>query len=1100
MELTGEQRKAIDCKGRVIVSASAGSGKTFVMIKRLVSAILNGADCENVLAVTFTKKAAGQMRDKLRIALIDAIKNSDSAEEKKKLKVQLTKLASANISTIHAFCAKLLRTYFYALGIDGTFDIISADDGEAKKLKNSAVDSLFERYYAEDNKHFKLLLKCYRKKRNDASLKYTLLDAYTKLRENARYKDILNSVQSVFTEEGFDKICGEINQLCSEKYLALKCAAEQFAKDFYHPNEQYKKILEDIIKNLENAEKSDIFAPQPPLTAMTKPRDKTEGEKEAGEVFKTFKAKLTLRYKNVKEDVKDREYELDKFLKSGEIAVALSYVLMQLDAEYSALKADENKLDYNDLEHLTLKLLDDEVLRKEISSKFDLVFVDEYQDVNSVQEEIISKIGGDNVFLVGDIKQAIYGFRGSKPVYFKDKFEKYLVSGNALRLSHNFRSSDGVLKFVNSVFSTVMTEQSSGIDYSGQGVMLCGGGYPEGYGDVCIHVFGSEECEKSEPEVYSVKSGLAGVKHSREALAVLEIVKRELRSQHYDLKSGEMVDTQPSDICILTRKHNSNADEIARTLSDAGYSVIGAEDSNIFNRAEVRQMFDILSYLDNTEQDIPLATALLSPLGDFTCDDLARIKTGARLPDRPAFRDCCKKYATLHNDVITEKLKRFDKKVKRLRELAKVLSGAEIVDKILEGTGLEAVYSAGNGSKLRNVRRLAEEGEGVTVSAMLQKLKDGGYKIKLLSPVSEDSIKLMTMHSSKGLEFPIVIISDICATYKGMEGDSIAFDEKTGFAPKYYDFNEMTVYTPVSARLAKLKESREELRNEYNLFYVACTRAMCNLHIMAEEVKFYDPSQLCFANCYADMFDLSKYNLDFMENITDDTAKDGINIVSSADNGIKEIIESKFMREYVRADSVNLPVKSSASAILRLYSDENFKVCELFEGEGETGTERGEAYHRFLELCNFAVKDREGISGEIERFVSEGRLSPSQRELIDADELSAILAMPVFCGLEGRKTFREQEFLCRLPANVLFKTEADDAVLVQGAIDLLVKTDGGYQIVDYKYSHKDDDGLIHSYKRQLELYRNAVSQITGTEKDRISATIVNILKKRQINL
>ena len=195
MKITEEQRAAIDSAGRTIVSASAGSGKTFVMIQKLVAAIRGGVDLDNVLAVTFTKKAAAQMKEKLRSALIAGM-DGVPAEIRTRLKVQLSKISSASISTIHAFCAKLLRTYFYAVGIDGGFDIISSDDASAKDFKNRTLENMFERYYNEDNAYFKTLLKCYRKKRGDAYLKNLIVSSYEKLRINADYADILDGAAS----------------------------------------------------------------------------------------------------------------------------------------------------------------------------------------------------------------------------------------------------------------------------------------------------------------------------------------------------------------------------------------------------------------------------------------------------------------------------------------------------------------------------------------------------------------------------------------------------------------------------------------------------------------------------------------------------------------------------------------------------------------------------------------------------------------------------------------------------------------------------------------------------------------------------------------
>lgn len=1100
MNLTDEQVAAISSRGKTIVSASAGSGKTFVMIRKLVEAIEGGTDLDNVLAVTFTKKAAAQMKEKLRAALIERLSGAD-AKKRAAIKVQLSKISSADISTIHSFCARLLRTYFYSVGIDGTFDIISADDSAAKEYKQRALENMFERYYEEDEPDFKLLLKCYRKKRGDAFLKNLILSAYEKLRITADYMRLLNSVDELYTLKGFNSVCGEIQRLADEGYKKLRLAVKQFAGTFISPRKEYGQILDEMVCTLENSVGKSIFAPMTPLTVTKKPMDKTPEEKEQGESFKKFRESINSAYKSYTSDIEDEDTELERFFESGETAKAFARILKDFDGEYTQIKREENKLDYNDLEHLTLELLRNDEVRKEINGKYTCVFVDEYQDVNPVQEEIISRVGGENVFLVGDVKQAIYGFRGSKSLFFAEKFERLQGNdGNALRLSNNFRSSDGVLDFVNSVFSQAMTSDSCGFDYSRGSIMRRGGGYPEGYGSAEIHVFGKDEEEKTQPEVYSVKQDEKKASHTREGLAVLEVVKRELQSKYFDLKTGEERDVQPGDICILTRKRSKSAEGIARALTDAGYCVSGAQEADILSKPEVRQMLDILSYIDDTQQDVPLAGALLSPLGGLTCNELATIRIAAKGRGKQPFRLCCEQYAKGDNE-IAAKLRLFYARADRLRDIAEVLTAAEVIDKIAEGVGLEAIYSGGNGEKLKNLRRLAAEGENMSVSAFLAKIK-GGTQIAAPGAASSDSIKIMTMHASKGLEFPVVIIADICAGFKGRVQSELPFDEKYGFAPKCFDSENMLTYETLLRRLIARTNGREELKNELNLFYVACTRAMCRLHVMAQEITPYDPLSASEAARYSELFDISAYPHSQTE-FCETEFKTAVNavIMGEPDPHLKGSLESTFMRPYAHAESVNLPVKSSASAILKLAEEDGcFKAHKLFSGEGETGTERGTAYHRFLELCDFGVRGGEGISAELDGFVKEGKMSAEQRELLNIEELKEILAMPVFESVKGAQLMREREFLCRLPANEIFETTADDPVLIQGALDLLVLNRDGYHIIDYKYSKKSDEQLAASYAKQLALYKKAVAVITGAKPENIKTTLVNIFNKRQIQL
>ena len=1112
---------AIDERGRVIVSAAAGSGKTFVMMQKLIGAIENGVDLDSVLAVTFTKKAAAQMKEKLRKSIIERIKelseeinSGNRAEENRAkcalLKAQLPKIQTADISTIHSFCARVLRTYFYAIDIDGTFDIMASDDAQATDYKRRVADELFDSYYEGDNENsekFKTLLSFYRRSRKDEHLRGLIFSGYEELRKTVDYNLLLDRAETLYTDEGFEEVCRDLSALADEKYTRLISDIEEFSRDFHSPFPEYGKIFEEMIEACKNSVGRDIFAPQLDFFVTKKPAMKkdraSEEEIEADNAFKKFRDKVKDRYEGIRGDICDRESEKARFFASGIPAKAYASVLKDFEREYTRLKRDENKLDYNDLEHYTLKLLKNEEIAGEIKGKYSCVFVDEYQDVNQVQEEIISSIGGENVFLVGDIKQAIYGFRGSESKHFRKKFEDFNSgNGKALKLPNNFRSSDAVLDFVNSIFSGIMTEESCRINYIEDGWMKPGGGYPENYGSAKIHIFGKDEDEREELGVYSVKGAEGEVKYSREARAVLKIVEEELKCMHFDVGTGEMVQTQPGDVCILTRKHNEGAEEIARILSDNGYSVSGAQGENITSRPEIRKIVDILSYIDNKQQDIPLATALLSPLGGLSHEELACIRIAFKSEKRASFRDCCKWYIKYNNDPVARKLRAFRVKIENLRDLAEVFTASEMIDKILEDTGLEAEYS--RGEKLKNIRRLASEGEKISVSALLAKLRSG-YEIKSPASSSSDSIKIMTMHASKGLEFPVVILSDICATFKGMEYNELPLSKKFGFAPKCFDEEAMLTYDTVLRKLVKESASKEELENELNLFYVACTRAKCNLHILAEEMIPFNRAQTAEANAYAKLFDMREFaeQMD-LDGDSPDTGKsvsgtfEGLE--NATDSELYKRINSRFAREYLAANSVNLPVKSSASAILKMGEEDAVCTKQLFGGEGETGTEKGIAYHRFLELCDFNVKDKEGIERELESFLNRGLISEEQRALLDSGTLTEILNIPIFGTLGGATLYREQEFLCRLPANEIMDTDAPDKVLIQGAIDLLAKTDTGYKIIDYKYSQKSGEQLVHTYSKQLALYKKAVHAITRTDEKKIETVIVNIFRKQQINL
>lgn len=1113
--LTEEQLAAVQMQGKLIVSASAGSGKTFVMIKKIADLIESGADIDEILAVTFTNKAAAQMKEKLRLELISRIETADEGV-KSHLKEQLSKIPSANVSTVHSFCSQLLRTYFYELDIDGSFDIISDESDEAAYM-SKAMEFLCDRLYESVDKDFMHLLSCFRRKRSDAWLKTLITEGFKSVKNTVNYREKLKNARFLFSAEGFDEICAEHHSFAVEKLRRIERETYEFYNTFNPENkEAYGKRFNEILTSLEAViNERDIFKPLPKLSS-NKPSDKPE-DKEEGERYKKFRTRIGEEYNSVY-NFKSREEEEQAFYKSGETAVAFCNVLLQFDTEYMRIKRDEGKLDFSDLEQYTLQLLNNEDVLFEINQKFKYVYVDEYQDVNPVQEKIISSLGAKNLFLVGDVKQAIYGFRGSKSLFFAQKFGEFgSGEGHALKLSNNFRSSDGVINFVNTLFSDVICEETCDIDYKNTSTMLRGGLYPEGVGYAKVHVFGKEEkAEKNFDGVYSVVADAKKSKPSREGLAVVQLVKECLGKQYYDLNTGKYKKIETGDICVLTRKRKNNSvTGIVRALTDAGFSVSGSQDANICNRPEVKKMLDILSYIDNSEQDIPLATALLSPIGNLTENEIAQIKIKTYLLDQKKekeqklyFRQRCKYYVDNFGDAIGQKLKRFYERIEKLREYSCLYGAASLIDKILEITSWEAQYSRNGGFRLKNVRRLAAEAYGsfgeLSLSAFLQKLKVGGYKISAPENSSPNSIKVMTMHASKGLEFPIVILADVARTFKGNEVSDMPYDDYYGFAPKYHDGDNFVRYETVLSKLVKLRAKREEYKNEANLYYVACTRAMYGLHVLVSDLGEFSAPDPFSANSYAKMTDLKKFNPEYMQiNAEEQDENQDEILISAPDESLAENIGEKFNKKYPFEQSVDLPVKSSASQIMNILGeDEYFATEKLFPPEqaDSSSAEIGIAYHRFLQLCDFSAKSCEEIKREMEYFTQSGQITAEQSKILSVEKLSQILKMSVFKGLEGATCYREREFLCRIPANEIFPTDADDGILIQGAIDLLAFTKNGCKIIDYKYSSNNDEYLKREYRLQLKTYKKAVSLICGIDEKTVSTVIVNIKRGSEIIL
>ncbi|MDE7301502.1 MAG: UvrD-helicase domain-containing protein, partial [Clostridia bacterium] len=758
-------------------------------------------------------------------------------------------------------------------------------------------------------------------------------------------------------------------------------------------------------------------------------------------------------------------------------------------------------------------------------------FVDEYQDVNPIQDEIISAVAGGDLFCVGDVKQAIYGFRGSSSSFFAAKSAAAVGGGNFIVLPDNFRSASAVIKFVNNLFSEIMRPPVCGINYADKHEMRGGALYPqgaEGVAEICRFDGGGQDKKEAEG-VYSVEEATSvGNVISAEGRAVLSLVKEALNGSYYDTDSGAMKKVEAGDICVLCRKRsNKNAQSIVRALVSAGYAVAGAAEVNVCERPDIVRILDILSYLENGEQDVPLAAALLSPLGGLTPVQLAKIRVaGGNVKEEPLFRNCVERYAKERDDGLAQRLKLFFERVKKLRTLATCTGAATLIDEIVATGGFASTFdSSAKLAALRCLQREAYSPSGeLYLSQFLYKIKLGGNKVLAPSSLAADSIKVMTMHASKGLEFPVVIVADVAAQFKGDSYDEMPFDDEFGFAPKFYGQSTRVYKNTVLRRLIKFRREQEELNNEINLFYVACTRAKYALYVLNSGTERYSKVAEVGATSYAELFDADAFNprtLDIQPTV--EAVDEGARTIdlSRADEKTAEALGEAAFSRYPYALGTELPVKSSASRLIATIEEEGDAPLFGYEitaekGDG-TSIEKGLAYHRFLQLCDFNKRSEREISEELAVFVYNGLMTEAERNLLSVDELVKILSMPAFIRLEGKELFREREFVCRLPSqdylalrggeNRQYTVGEDDGngVIMQGAIDLLaVRREGGKvisaEIIDYKYSAGTEEYVKAHYAPQLALYQSVVAKIYGLPTDKVKKTIINIRTLKQTDM
>ena len=635
---------------------------------------------------------------------------------------------------------------------------------------------------------------------------------------------------------------------------------------------------------------------------------------------------------------------------------------------------------------------------------------------------------------------------------------------------------------MNRVFSYAMTEKTSGIDYARE-PMRGGSRYGGHDGKVCF--YSVPEAQKEAPP----KRGVYDIWKKREreydaqAEMIADIVMGEYGSEWYDADEKLVKKVRFGDIALLVRSNSSDVDRIIAALSKRDIPVSSTAKVNVCDFWEARLLIDFLSYLDNPEQDIPMAGALLSRIGGMTEAELCKVREA--FPAEKNFRTALRKYSRLE-DTLALKLKAFFLRSEQYRAQAEVNSCAEIANFLLSD-GLEAEISAKKDGELRmrRVNRLISEMQG-SVGDFLRRLKAAKYRVDYSENGGEDAVKVMTIHASKGLEFPVVILPGLNNPFHGPDRDEVLFSEDYLFAPKSFDRERGLVYENVLRRAAMLKMDGEERRGELNLFYVAMTRAKYRLHMI---FRSFEQGDAVHAKRFSDFVDFEpceKYITESEFHPAEEEEKK--ELVYRADEKLVERLKEVFGRQ--PQDAEMLPMKSTATQIL-----EEERERSEFRGTGKGSTvQEGLAYHAFLQNADFSKTAEE----EFSRMREEKILSEEYLALISVENLKKIFALPAIQRMKGRQVLREQKFLAMLPASKLYDTNCEDEILVQGAIDAMYMEEEGWVILDYKYSSRGEEELKKSYAPQIAVYKLAAERALGVEG--IRARLINIRRCEEIEM
>ncbi len=1107
MQVLKEQGLAINHNnGNMLVSASAGSGKTFVMIERANRLIVEGkATVKDILMVTFTELAAGEMKERLKQKLIKQANGNERIIE------QIMEISTADICTLHSFCTRLIRKYFFEVDLTPDFNI--ADENLSIIYKSQAIDKTFLNLYSVGEKWFVKLTDRYKSRRKDQDFKDMLVKMYDISQIEAYPQQFLKKYQALYGKNSYKKIVNEYQTLIN-KTLELEISRlEQAIKVFTDCEEKpYISYAETILTEIKKVYGGGVYAClNAPEKFATMPSARLKGEKSKAqkEALAEVRKQFLALCERVKSHLTTKERDEAMLSELYIDAENITKILNLFQENYSKLKLEDNILDYEDLQHYALKILNNPEILSEIKDKYKYIFVDEYQDTNGIQEEIITKISKDNVFMVGDVKQSIYGFRGCRPEFFENKFDLLSREGDsAVRLNYNFRSAKNVVDGVNQIFCHCMNLEAYGADYASSSMLVYGNLYGDHKGRTEIHRYIPEKQtrQKQKPEVYDVSknflveedSDVKGV-----SCMIAEIIKKELASTYFDLSTGEERAINYSDIALISRTNkSSDIYPIVQGLRKLGVPISSAISENVLDYAEVILLVNALELMDNFYQDIPLVSVMKSPIGKFTEEELAKIviyyKDNYKVTDFK--EDNCFYKAVLYylknaNGELFDKLALFKNYFDEIRYLSDFIGAKEILNKLVTDSYYEhaLLASAFGEVKVKRVRKFISEAESqgvkLTVREFIKKIKTSSKGFEMTQDTPENTVKTITAHSSKGLEFPVVILCGLEVKKRANNYfKTFISDSEYGFALNYFNDAEKTVSETLVRGLIKEKQKLSALKEDLRLFYVASTRAKYSLHLTYKASSEIRKSEFFGSDCFAECIPLNMPVTEWREeNLIKGLNKNQIRKVFVGEYLEKdyEKMQKCYAFKYQFTADTTLTLKTSATELGA--TEELLDEYYLTQEKGKTGAEAGIIAHKILENLDFNDGD---FYGQINSFIENKTITSEELSLVNTKKLfNAIKTSEIF-PINDKKVYKEQKFIAHIPASELLGVDSNENVLVQGVIDLLIVSGDSAEIIDYKYSKLSTEGLKKKYAKQLDIYASAVSKALKKKVDK--KIIVNI--------
>lgn len=1081
MKIAEQERILENKKKNMLVSASAGSGKTYIMIKYISQLICEErVPLKDFLILTFTKAAATEMKERLQKRLKESGADDFVIE-------QIDALSTANISTIHAYCEKCLKKYANLLDLNENFTI--ADENMSQKVRQTAFEKAINRYEIEQTLEFENLMFNYKNDKN-------------------KVRDIIFEIETL------------VNSIADKESFIdenINHSANYFEKALNYLYKQFKLFFQSILAKVEQLHLSDFEAglrecifnllDSKDLFEMTLAAQKTKfpnlpKRKEVGDDVVEALREIRQEFNKKIEQILELNLESQENVNFQKLAVLEKNMLQLLgfyEKEQEILKKNQNLLDFYDLEKFMKRLSTQENLFAGLR----FVFVDEYQDTNKVQERIVKNIAKNcNFVAVGDVKQGIYGFRlASSEIFLKDirDFEKD-TNSVVNYLKSNFRSSQKVLDFVNDIFKVCMTKDLTGVDYK-ESSMLSGKAefVEDGCKAITIDLVDKkEEDEELLPEIYSVKNAelYTNRKNQNMLFAIAKRISQVLGSKISD--NGMLRPCTYKDIAILSRKRDDLFNELEAFLQKMGIPVVSTSRNMLMSEPEIQVLRNYLKLALNLDDDIALVSVLASALYDVNMQEILN-------EIRQDKCSLCEAIKKSENRKIIAFLENLDK----FRKNFLIFGGKKSFFELFEKTNYRAKINLSQNHQKLNlfidkfIEEISSCGFEFDLPRLINYFETVDISVSSEASEVEDAVLLTTIHNSKGLEYPIVFLIGCDQSLKKTPPKSgVEINEEFGLALKRYDLESNIEIMTVKMRAIKEFQSKKSFVEELMIFYVALTRAKNRIYLFGNSGEFKNYS-LSACDSY---FDLIFYALNLQ---TDDYESDSLQICNIRDfdetffeDEQKDTVayanddQLKRIRDYLEFkykfdELTNFKLKESVTALNKKNIENNL---ESFSNESFVFTtnavETGNAYHLALKELNFVeINSFEDLCVQLNKKEIDS-------ELIDKDLLyQNILLLKPFCN--NAKVYKEKEFILKDSLkNLLQKVDFEDKILVQGIIDFFAVSEKEVVLIDYKYTNTTDDNyLLNKYINQLRIYKIALEHSLGRK---ISAVYLLSIKQKKL--